>query len=165
MPKLPHCPPQDLLLDPSSMLGALLLHTSNLAPSPQSPSHTSRTRPSPLHSFSLQTIPGTIANCGVMYYNVRAFERTQAALLDYADSKHWEFDDDQDLFRHFFQPWMVTALPDAFNYKPYWGEREYLKPEPLFKEQALAEVSGLPCRQGGTGGGSQHWPTQGVTGV
>lgn len=26
----------------------------------------------------------------------------------------------QDLFRRFYKRWQITALPDAYNYKPYW---------------------------------------------
>lgn len=94
-----------------------------------------------LVSIGAETIPGTVANCGVMYYHVDAFGKTLNSLLDFADSKGWMFDDDQNLFRSHYKRWMINALPDAYNYKPYWGEKEFIRPAPLYKEQSLAEVA------------------------
>lgn len=43
----------------------------------------------------LQTIPGTVANCGVMYFNLTAFAETQQAMLAFGDSLDWKVDHDQ----------------------------------------------------------------------
>ena len=68
-----------------------------------------------------------MANCGVMYFNISSFQQTQEALLNYGDMIGWKVEHDQDLFRQFYQRWMINALPDSYNYKPYWGETESLQ--------------------------------------
>ncbi|GBF93900.1 hypothetical protein Rsub_06899 [Raphidocelis subcapitata] len=88
----------------------------------------------PLVSIGPEIRPGSTLNCGVMYFNVAAYGEMLPAMLDYADSKNWKFQTDQDLLLRFMneadaapwrEPWhRLTSLPDAYNYKPYWGEPE-----------------------------------------
>lgn len=76
--------------------------------------------------------PNTVMNCGVMLFNVKAYAEVLPAMLDFADHRNWLFVHDQELVNLFFaadvgaqfrKSWhRLTALPDAFNYKVYWGE-------------------------------------------
>ncbi|KAI7846309.1 hypothetical protein COHA_000146 [Chlorella ohadii] len=87
-----------------------------------------------LLSIGPELRPGTIINCGVMLFNVKAYAATLPAMLDFADSRKWVLWHDQELVELFMlskeaggfrKLWhRLTALPDAYNYKAYWGEPE-----------------------------------------
>ena len=62
------------------------------------------------------------ANSGILYMNLRAMGEHYTPLLDFADSKKWEFDAvDQGLILSYFNSHGSELLPDDYNWKPYWG--------------------------------------------
>ena len=44
----------------------------------------------------------------------------QGLLLEAGDRESWLLTDDQELLHMALPRWVLTALPDSFNYKPYW---------------------------------------------
>jgi hypothetical protein len=69
-------------------------------------------------------LKGTISNTGVLYMNITAMQAHLPKLLDYADSKNWNFTAyDQGLLIEYFcdKLHLAELLPDSFNWKPYWG--------------------------------------------
>ncbi len=63
---------------------------------------------------------GLAHNYGVVYFNVSGYSEHFDGLLAAAAAARWEFDHDQALLSQHFGT-RVGLLPDALNWKPYWG--------------------------------------------
>lgn len=63
---------------------------------------------------------GLALNYGVIYFNVSGFNAVSKDMLDWAREKEFHFDHDQDLMTQYIGT-RVNTLPDAYNWKLYWG--------------------------------------------
>jgi hypothetical protein len=63
---------------------------------------------------------GTAKNYGVIYFNVASYSAMSMDMLDWAKKQHYHFEHDQDLMLQFIGA-RVNSLPDAYNWKLYWG--------------------------------------------
>ena len=63
---------------------------------------------------------GTASNYGVIYYNVAGFSALSMDMLQWAKERKFHFEHDQDLMLQYIGS-RVNNLPDAYNWKIYWG--------------------------------------------
>ena len=63
---------------------------------------------------------GLAMNYGVIYFNVSGFVALSEDMLTWAKQKDFHFDHDQDLMSQYIGN-RVNTLPDAYNWKLYWG--------------------------------------------
>ena len=76
-----------------------------------------------LRSYSTpQATPGTVGNAGILYINVEGAREPFADMYNWAELKWWWRNPyTQHMLLQYFEPTgLVTQLPDAYNYKPYW---------------------------------------------
>ena len=74
------------------------------------------------HALRTQATPGTVGNAGILYINVEGAREPFADMYNWAELKWWWRNPyTQHMLLQYFEPTgLVTQLPDAYNYKPYW---------------------------------------------
>ena len=86
----------------------------------------------------------TKANTGVMYMNVTAWGEHTRKIVAFAKSRKFDFvAHDQGIILAYFDDSDIQQLPDALNWKPYWGKSK--SPVVIVHFHGPKPRRGLPC--------------------